>query len=116
MTAYRQRLRDEIVDTFDPDTFLSSTANRSEASRRSGVEAQANWSLNDRLRISANYAYLNASEPDDLGSRVREARRPKHSGSVAADGSVGRLTYGFSVAYTGARFDTNFETFPFPAA
>jgi len=113
LTAYRQRLRDEIVDTFDPDTFLSSTANRSEASRRSGVEAQATWSLDDRLRLSANYAYLNASEPDDLGSRVGEARRPKHSGSVAADGTVGRLTYGLSVAYTGARFDTDFETFPF---
>jgi vitamin B12 transporter len=112
-TAYQQRLRDEIVDTFDPDTFLSSTANRSETSRRSGIEAQANWSLNTRLRLSANYAYLKASEPGDSGSRVREARRPKHSGSVAADGQLGRITYGLSIAYTGSRLDTDFETFPF---
>ena len=113
LTAYEQRLRDEIIDTFDPDTFLSSTANRSESSRRSGIEAQANWSLHERLRLSANYTYLKASEPNDLGSRVREARRPKHSGSVAADGQLGRIAYGLSIAYTGARFDTDFETFPY---
>jgi vitamin B12 transporter len=113
LTAYQQRLRDEIVDTFDPDTFLSSTANRSETSRRSGVEAQANWSLHEGLRLSANYAYIKASEPDDLGSRVREARRPKHIGSVAADGQLGRISYGLSIAYTGSRLDTDFETFPF---
>ena len=113
LTAYRQRLRDEIVDTFDPDTFLSSTENRSQASHRSGIEAQANWSLGDRLRLSANYAYLRASEPNDLKSRVREARRPKHSGSIAADGKLGRLSYGLSIAYTGSRIDTDFETFPF---
>ena len=113
LTAYKQRLRDEIVDTFDPDTFLSSTANRSETSRRSGIEVQANWSLHERLRLSTNYAYLKASEPGDLGSRVREARRPKHSGSVAADGQLGRIAYGLSIAYTGSRLDTDFETFPF---
>jgi vitamin B12 transporter len=113
LTAYQQRLRDEIVDTFDPGTFLSSTANRSETSRRSGIEAQANWSLYEGHRLSANYAYLKASEPGDLGSRVREARRPKHSGSVSADGQLGRITYGLSIAYTGSRLDTDFETFPF---
>jgi vitamin B12 transporter len=113
LTAYRQKLRDEIVDTFDPDTFLSSTENRAETSRRFGIEAQANWSLGNRLRLSANYAYLDASEPNDLGSRVREVRRPKHSGSVAADGQLGRFTYGLSLAYTGSRMDTDFETFPF---
>jgi vitamin B12 transporter len=113
LTAYRQRLRDEIVDTFDPDTFLSSTANRSEASRRSGIEAQLDWTMSDQLRLSANYAYLRASEPDDFGSRVREARRPRHSGSVSADGRVDRFTYGISIAYVGDRIDTDFEVFPF---
>ena len=109
LTAYRQRLRDEIVDVFDPATFLSSTVNRSDKSRRSGLEAQVGWRLADRLRLSANYAYLNATEPGD----VREARRPKHSGSVSADGEIGRLTYGVSLAYTGDHIDTDFESFPF---
>jgi vitamin B12 transporter len=109
LIAYRQRLRDEIVDVFDPVTFLSSTINRSEKSRRSGIEAQLDWSLADWLRLSANYAYLNATEPGD----VREARRPKHSGSVSADGEIGRLTYGVSLAYTGDHIDMDFESFPF---
>jgi len=109
LTAYRQRLRDEIVDIFDPSTFLSSTVNRSEKSRRSGIEAQVDWNVADRLHLKANYAYLNATEPGD----VREARRPRHSGSVSADGELGRLTYGVSLAYTGDRIDTDFESFPF---
>ena len=109
LTAYRQHLRDEIVDVFDPATFLSSTVNRSEKSRRSGIEAHVDWSAGDRLRLSANYAYLNATEPGD----VREARRPRHSGSVSADGETGRFTYGISLAYTGDRIDTDFESFPF---
>ena len=113
LTAYRQHLRDEIVDIFDPDTFLSSTANRSENSRRSGIEAQFDWVVGDRLRLSADYAYLRATEPSGVGSPIREARRPKHSGSISADGQVGRLTYGASLAYTGSRIDTDFESFPF---
>jgi vitamin B12 transporter len=43
---------------------------------------------------------------------VREVRRPKHSGSLALDGSVGGLTYGASLAYVGERKDTNFDVFP----
>jgi vitamin B12 transporter len=116
VTGYRQRLTDEIVDTFDPVTFISSTENSSETSRRSGVEVEAAWGLGEKMRLSANYAFLHATQPDDLGlglGRLKEARRPKHSGSVVADGRAGRLTYGLSVAYTGEHFDTDFETFPF---
>ena len=112
LTAYRQRLSDEIVDVFDPVTFLSSTENRSERSSRAGIEAQVDWSFGEQLRISANYAYLKAIEPG-AGSRLRESRRPKHSGAISADGRIDRLTYGFSMAYTGDRIDTDFGSFPF---
>ncbi|WP_395623912.1 TonB-dependent receptor plug domain-containing protein [Sphingomonas daechungensis] len=113
LTAYRQWLKDEIIDTFDPSTFLSSTDNRKTASRRSGIEAQADWSIGEKLRISANYSYLRASEPNDLGSKVREARRPKHSGAISVDGRIDRFTYGASMAYVGSRIDTDFEVFPY---
>jgi vitamin B12 transporter len=43
---------------------------------------------------------------------VRELRRPKHSGSVALDGALGRLTYGASLAYVGRHFDSR-DVFPF---
>ena len=37
LTYYHQRLKDEIVDVFDPSTFLSSTTNASGKSKRQGV-------------------------------------------------------------------------------
>ena len=40
--------------------------------------------------------------------------RPKHSGSIALDGVSGRLSYGASIAYTGARIDTDFDLYPAP--
>ncbi|MDB5722363.1 MAG: TonB-dependent receptor, partial [Alphaproteobacteria bacterium] len=55
MTGFSNRLRDEIVDTFDSVTFLSSTANASGRSRRRGVEIEADYRLSEALRLSANY-------------------------------------------------------------
>ncbi len=113
LTGYRQRLNDEIVDVFDSGTYLSSTVNRGSASNRSGVEAELAWSLGEKLRLSANYAYLDATEPGaTAAAQLREIRRPKHSGSIALDGASGRLTYGASLAYVGARTDTEFDVFP----
>jgi vitamin B12 transporter len=113
LTTYRQRLGDEIVDVFDPGTFQSSTRNRTAASRRSGVEAELGWAPSDKLHLTVNYAYLDASEPDEEFDRLlREIRRPKHSGSIAIDGVAGRFTYGGSLSFVGARTDTNFEVSP----
>jgi vitamin B12 transporter len=114
LTGYRQRLRDEIVDLFDPDTFLSSTVNRSAHSKRDGIEAEVGWRLGEALRLSANYAFLDATEPGAVGAKpLRETRRPKHSGAIALDGAADRLTYGASLAYSGAKPDVNFDVVPF---
>jgi vitamin B12 transporter len=113
LTGYRQRLHDEIVDVFDPATFLFSTANRQETSRRAGVEAEVGWQLADKLRLSGSYAFLKATQPDEAGlTQVHELRRPKHSGSVTVDGAAGRFSYGASLAYVGKHFDQR-DTFPF---
>ena len=113
LTAYRQRLRDEIVDVFDPDTFLATTENRNEASRRWGIEAEAAWRPNPAVRVTANYAYLKATQPDTAtDAQLEELRRPKHSGSVAVDGAAGHWSYGASLAYVGAHLDRE-EIFPF---
>ena len=106
LTAYRQRLRDEIVDTFDFSTFLSSTANSSGKSRRWGLEAELAWQPLDALRLSANYIYLRATQPGSIDERqVTELRRPRHSGAITADGAAGRWSYGASLAYVGSRRD-----------
>lgn len=112
LTGYRQRLRDEIVDVFDPATFLSSTGNRDRASRRSGLEAEFGWSMGEQLHLTAHYALLDADEPGASAIRLREVRRARHSGSVALDGQVRRLAYGMSMVHVGARADTNFDVFP----
>jgi vitamin B12 transporter len=111
LTVYRQRLKDEIVDVFGFP--LSTAVNRDRTSRRSGVEAELGWRPNDALRLTANYSWLKATEPGEVGpSQVREIRRPRHSGSVALDGAAGRLSYGASLSYAGSRRDVNFDVFP----
>ena len=77
------------------------------------MEAEIGWQLRDKLRMTANYAYLKATQPDEANlTQVHELRRPKHSGSLALDGALGRLTYGASIAYVGKHFDQR-DTFPF---
>ena len=113
LTGYRQKLHDEIVDVFNFNTGLFSTANRHAKSDRSGVEATFGWQAADRLRLSVDYAYLKATQPDDTTlTQVHELRRPKHSGSVALDGTARKFTYGGSLAYVGRHFDQR-DTFPF---
>jgi vitamin B12 transporter len=109
MTGYRQRLHDEIVDN---DTFTS-TINAPGTSRRAGLEAELGWKLADKVRLSANYAYLHATQPSSSASgQARELRRPKHSGSVVLDGVIGKLTYGASLAYSSAHLDVR-DRLPF---
>jgi vitamin B12 transporter len=113
VTAYRQRLHDEIATIFPPPTFLGTTINLDGESRRQGLEAEFGYKVADQLRLDASYAYLDATEPDSVsGAQVSENRRPRHSGSVALDGVLGRLSYGASIAYVGRHFDSR-DTFPF---
>jgi vitamin B12 transporter len=109
LTGYRQRLHDEIVN----NATFTSVLNAPGSSRRSGIEATVDWRLGNALRLSASYAYLKATQPDAVtGERATETRRPKHSGSLAIDGSAQHFTYGASLAYVGRHLD-NRDTFPF---
>jgi vitamin B12 transporter len=111
LTYFRQRLKDEITTIFLPD-FTSTAVNADGKSKRQGVELEGYYQRSAALRLTVNYGWLDASEPEVGAGQVKEARRPKHSGSIAIDGSRGRLTYGTAVAYTGDRIDTNFDVFP----
>jgi vitamin B12 transporter len=74
-------------------------------SHRSGLEAEFGWRVGGSIRLSANYALLHATQPSGESGQVTEQRRPKHSGSIALDGSCGKITYGASIAYVGAHLD-----------
>jgi len=110
VTAFSNRLSDEIVSVFDPATFLSSTTNASGKSRRRGIEVKADVQPIAGLRISANYTYLDAQEQKVGGGvRLKEVQRPKHSANIVLDYISGPLTLGGSVAYVGKRGDTDFD-------
>jgi len=109
---FSNRLRDEILDVFDPATFTASTANAEGRSRRRGVELDAQYALSG-FDLRASYTYLDAEERQTAGaSLVREVRRPRHSASLAAHGSIGPVEFGASLAYVGKRSDGDFDVFP----
>jgi vitamin B12 transporter len=112
---FEARLKDEIVDVFDPTTFRSTTANATGTSSRKGIEALvevrpwARWAQ----RLFATYTYLDAEERQLTGDlALREVRRPRHSAGLGGQGEIGPLSWGAAVAYVGARRDTDFESFP----
>lgn len=109
-TLFTARLEDEIVDVFAGGT--STTRNVDGKSRRRGIEFFADWRLSPALALSANYTWLDADERRSAGgAAIREVRRPRHSANVTAFGETGRLSYGASLAYVGARTDTDFDIF-----
>jgi vitamin B12 transporter len=70
------------------------------------VEFEFGWAVSPALRLSSTYAYLDATEQKVAGvDPEREHRRPRHSGSLAADGSAGRWSYGAAIAYVGKHRD-----------
>src|SRR3546814_300462 len=112
VTGFSNRLENEIVDTFDPVTFLSSTANVEGKSRRRGVEVDGRYEVGS-LTLAANYTYLDAGERQTVGTAaVREVRRPRHSANLFATGSAGPFDLGIGLAYVGERIDTDFDAFP----
>lgn len=111
-TFFAQRFTGEIVGTFDPSTFLSSTANATRASHRRGVEVEAGYKPSAALSLMANYSFLDADEPEADGALVDETRRPRHRAGLVATGTRGRLTYGASLAWIGAREDVDYDVYP----
>ena len=112
-TWFSARLHDEIVDTFDPATFLFGTANAAGTSHRDGLELSAAWHGGPGLNLSLNYTWLDAKQQEVAGSAlVREVRRPRNSFSLAAYGETGRLRWGASLVYVGKRRDQDFDQFP----
>jgi vitamin B12 transporter len=109
LTWFRQSLKDEIVE----NATFTSTLNASGTSRRKGIEAELGWRPGLWLALSAGYAWLDAIQQVVAGTDpVREQRRPRHSGFVAADGTSGRLSYSASLAYTGRHRDRR-DSFPY---
>ena len=113
VTYFSARLRDEIVDVFDPATFLSSTGNATGTSRRDGLELAATIAVAPWFGLHLNYSRLSADEQRTSGGALlREVRRPRDTANMVAQGEAGRLRWSASLAYVGRRRDTDFDQFP----
>ena len=112
-TGFSHRLRNEIVDVFDPATFFSSTRNADGRSRRDGIELEATYRHANWLNLSANYTWLDADQQTVAGAvLVREVRRPRHSANLTGFGSAGRFEWSATLASVGRRQAMDFDLFP----
>lgn len=83
LAYFNQDLEDEIDGfVFDPDTFMFTARNKQGDSHRKGVEVIIDLQLNGSFTLGASYTYTDASEEDNNGQTVIEARRPRHMAGV----------------------------------
>ncbi len=109
-TFFASELKDEITQTFDPVTFMSTAVNQPGKSERRGVELSGRLKPLPGLRLDAAYTYLDADEPD--GSR--EIRRARHIASVSVDYRFldDRAGVNLDFDFNGEQDDQDFSTFP----
>jgi vitamin B12 transporter len=110
VSYFDAQLENEIFTAFNPD-FTSTAANRSENSKRSGIELGARLKLAEGLDILG--AVSKISSKNETGED--EIRVPEWTASLAFNWASQRLD-GFRVGgaldYVGAQDDFNFGTFP----
>jgi outer membrane cobalamin receptor len=114
-TLFHQEYRDQIAfETIDFTTFQGSYVNLGHTRAR-GVELAAEAAPNDHLALSANYTFLDgeilvsANAFDPVYAEGRSLlRRPRHQGTLAANGRLGRVSFGATLLLVGRRADSDF--------
>lgn len=106
VTYFHADLDDEIITTFDPDTFLLSVDNEDGRSKRQGIEVSVEAEPWAGLTLDAAYTFTDATDPDER----EEIRRPEHVASLAATQRFyqDRASLGFSVRFNGSQEDAEF--------
>lgn len=104
LTYFNSNLENEIFTDFS--VFPFTVGNRLDTSTRDGVEFSFRLDPLDVISLSASYTYTDAK--DDTGSR--EARRPKHTGSLNATYRFldNRAIVDLSLNYNGKMLDNEF--------
>ncbi len=106
VTYFNANLEDEITTVFAPDFSSSSPINQEGESERQGVEISLRADLTSTLSLTADYTYLDATDPD---GRI-EVRRPEHtaSGNLTWRFLEDRGTFNANVRYNGTQEDSEF--------
>lgn len=110
VTYFRNELEDEIVPTFDPNTFLSSVRNSEGTSNWQGIELAAQATILPNLHLTGSYTYTEAEDGEDM----EEVRRPKHLASLSVNYRLlnDRANLNLVVDYNGEQKDLDFTTSP----
>ncbi len=112
---FSQTLEDEIDGfVFDLDTFFFTAQNKTNDSKRKGLELVLDGNLSDALSFSASYTYVDAHERDATGQPFREARRPRHLANLNANYrfAAEKANANLNINYNGTQLD-NFFPPPF---
>ncbi|MGB3723029.1 MAG: TonB-dependent receptor [Pacificimonas sp.] len=110
-TWFRTDLENEIITVFDA-AFNSTAANRSEDSRRQGLELTGE-TVQGPITLRGSYTYLDAEEDQVAGAApLREVRRARHAASLTAIADFDQLTLSATANYVGTRRDVDFDSFP----
>lgn len=109
ITYFDANLDNEIIGTFDSVTFRSSVANLSGRSKRSGFEAEAQYSPSANLTVWFAYTYTDAKQSDGQ----LEVRRTRHVGSAAMTYALPNASGAITLAvdYNGQQEDLDFRSF-----
>lgn len=109
LTYFEAKLKNEIYTAFGPaPDYLSTPANRTTDSERSGWEVSFAVDPVQDVSIIGSYTNLDATEPAGI-----EVRRPEQQAAVDASWRVsgGPLKLNLGVTYNGEMTDTDFGTF-----
>lgn len=114
-TYFHHDYRDQIAyQVVDPNTFQGSYVNLGKERAR-GLELSVEAAAARRLRLGAQYTFLDgeilaSSSTFDPVYAVGQPllRRPRHQGSVWAQGELGRVTLGGNLVAVGRRGDSDF--------
>jgi len=113
-TYFHHQYLDQIaykIVSFTP--FVGTYENLGET-RASGIELSGEWRPSSHLRFLSNYTFQDSeivtstsTDPQlAVGQELR--RRPRHQGSITAEASFARATFGATVVSVGDRVDSDF--------
>ncbi len=110
-TYFDEYLDNEINGfAFDPALGSFTAVNLTGLSDREGLELSLVTAVSDNLDITANYTYLDATDPDGND----EVRRPRHTSALNANYRLPEYgaNLNLNISWVGDRDDLSFATFP----
>ena len=111
-TYFNADLKDEINGfVYDPTTGGFTSSNIQGSSERSGVELEASYKFTETWNLKGSYTYLDASQGAS-NAKVREVRRPMHSGAMALTRKLRNTGASLVISYTGKQTDDFFPPYP----